>query len=83
MDFDLIVIGNGFDDATSSCRPEVLFNQDVKLDGTPFINSGYAIIDLDGAAATISYYQNSDEENAILVETIPNAGHVGVAGAAS
>jgi hypothetical protein len=33
-------------------------------------NHGYAIIGLDGASATVSYYQDSDEENPIYEETI-------------
>jgi predicted phosphodiesterase len=38
-------------------------------DGT-FLNHGYAIMDLAGNSATISYYQDSDETNAQYTETL-------------
>ncbi|MEI9977009.1 MAG: hypothetical protein WDO73_36125 [Ignavibacteriota bacterium] len=35
-----------------------------------FFNHGYVIMDLDGKAATLSYYQDSDETNPLFTETI-------------
>ena len=40
----------------------------------PFMNHGYAIIDIDGADATIAYYQDSDEDTPIFKETLGKAG---------
>jgi predicted phosphodiesterase len=34
-------------------------------------NHGYAVVQLKGASATVSYYQDSDENNPMYVETIP------------
>jgi hypothetical protein len=33
-------------------------------------NHGYAMIELDGAAGTASYYQDSDEDNPMLQESL-------------
>lgn len=41
--------------------------------GDAFVNHGYAIVDLDGASGTISYYQDSDEDNALYTETVEAA----------
>jgi hypothetical protein len=38
------------------------------------MNHGYAIIDIDGADATIAYYQDSDEDTPIFKETLGKAG---------
>ena len=33
-------------------------------------NHGYAIIDIDGAAGNVSYYQDSDEDTPILTQKL-------------
>ncbi|HWB95167.1 MAG TPA: metallophosphoesterase [Bryobacteraceae bacterium] len=52
--------------------PEVPI-QDVRLDLDPlgaFYTHGYVIIDLDGTAANIAYYQDSDEDNPQFTEKL-------------
>ena len=57
-------------------HPEVPVD-DIRLDqGDFFFNHGYAIMDLDGASATVSYYQNTDEDNALFTETLASASSV-------
>ena len=41
--------------------------------GDAFMNHGYAIMDIDGDAAAISYFQDSDEDEAMYVETVSKA----------
>jgi len=62
--------------------PEVPMHPDVPLikgdDGNPIrldstagvYNHGYAIIDLDGAAGTVSYYQDSDEDTPMFQQAL-------------
>jgi predicted phosphodiesterase len=54
--------------------PDVPMVADIPLgnNGT-FVNHGYAIIDIDGADATIAYYQDSDEDTPIFKETLGRA----------
>jgi predicted phosphodiesterase len=50
--------------------------EDVRLDMDSeglFYNHGYVIMDLNGAAATVSYYQDSDEDNPQWTEKFPAA----------
>ena len=42
----------------------------VRLEGDVFFNHGYALMDLDGARATVAYYQDSDEDDAQFTETL-------------
>jgi predicted phosphodiesterase len=50
--------------------PEVPVESVTLGDNGVFYNHGYVIIDLAGASATISYYQDSDEDTPQYVETI-------------
>ena len=54
-------------------HPEILVENVNLGNNGGFYNHGYAIMDLDGAIGTISYYQDSDENNPQWVD------HVGVA----
>lgn len=46
--------------------------RDITLGSTAgMMNHGYAIVDLDGPAASIQYYQNSNETEPLFEETIP------------
>ena len=55
--------------------PQVPIRQDAKkLDLRPdqaFFNHGYAIMRLNGAAAEVAYYQDSDETNPLFMEGMP------------
>jgi hypothetical protein len=44
--------------------------EDFKLTGEPFLDHGYVIVDLDGSAATISYFVSSDENKPVFTETL-------------
>jgi hypothetical protein len=45
---------------------------DIRLDNVDGIcNHGYAIVELNGATATASYYQDCDEQKPLYQETIP------------
>ena len=61
----------GVDEPHAIKFPQVPICLDAPLgnNGT-FVNHGYAIIDIDAAAATISYYQDSDETNPMFKETL-------------
>ena len=37
------------------------------------MNHGYAILDIDGDSAAISYFQDSDEDDAMFTETLQKA----------
>ena len=51
--------------------PEVPMLPVVLGNNGEFLNHGYAIMDLDGNSATLSYYQDSDEANPQYAETLP------------
>jgi Calcineurin-like phosphoesterase len=44
--------------------------EDVRLGGNPFFNHGYVLVDIDGAGAKISYYQDTDETTPQFTETL-------------
>ncbi|MEP6715958.1 MAG: hypothetical protein ABJC09_10315, partial [Terriglobia bacterium] len=45
--------------------------------GDAFMNHGYAILDIDGDAAGISYFQDTDEDEAMFSEALERAQAVG------
>jgi predicted phosphodiesterase len=51
-------------------HPEIPI-ENFRLDaGDAFYTHGYALIDLDGTSAKISYYQDSDEDNPVFVDNL-------------
>lgn len=44
--------------------------ESLKLSGDPFLDHGYVIVDLNGSAATISYFVSSDENKPVFTETL-------------
>jgi predicted phosphodiesterase len=44
--------------------------EDLKLRGTPFLDHGYVVVDLNGPAATLSYFVSSDENKPVFTETV-------------
>jgi predicted phosphodiesterase len=44
--------------------------EDVRLSGTPFLDHGYVIVDLNGPSAKLSYFVSSDENNPAFTETL-------------
>jgi predicted phosphodiesterase len=58
--------------------PDVPMVPDIELGhGDAFMNHGYAVIDLDGDSAAISYFQDTDEDDALYVETLSKAQSAG------
>ncbi|MBV8896505.1 MAG: metallophosphoesterase, partial [Acidobacteriaceae bacterium] len=44
--------------------------ESLRLSGDPFLDHGYVIVDLNGPAATISYFVSSDENKPVFTETL-------------
>ena len=44
--------------------------EDVHLGGDVFFNHGYAVVDLDGRNATVSYYEDADENKPVFKDTL-------------
>jgi predicted phosphodiesterase len=44
--------------------------ENIQLTGTPFLDHGYVIVDLNGRSATLSYFVSSDENKPIFSETL-------------
>ncbi len=68
-------IGHGaFPIATDEIAAKPKFPQvpieDVRLGGTPFLNHGYVLMDMDGPQATLSYYQDCDENKPMFTDNL-------------
>jgi hypothetical protein len=67
----------GIDEPPEKVLPGVPVNTSVHLDkGVSFFRHGYALLDIKGPTATVSYYEDSSTTTALYVENIDGQGKV-------